>query len=178
MTSKVCFKCNVDKILSEYYKHEKMGDGHLNKCKDCAKNDTKNRTKVLSENPQWVEKEKTRHRRKYHRLNYKEKHKPTPEQKKAANERYNNAFPEKKIAKGRISNMKPVIQGNHLHHWSYNEQHCKDIIELSRELHYKAHRYMIYDKERMMYRRIDNNILLDTKEAHMEYIETIKEKPF
>jgi hypothetical protein len=37
--SKVCFKCNVDKPLTEYYKHARMGDGHLNKCKDCTKKD-------------------------------------------------------------------------------------------------------------------------------------------
>lgn len=177
MINKICFKCNVNKPLSEFYKHKKMSDGHLNKCKDCTKKDTKSRTDILSENPEWVEKEKTRNRQKYYRLNYRGKHKPTYEQKKITTEKYNKMYPEKKESRGYTSHLKPIVEGNHLHHWSYNKEHYKDVIELSKELHNKAHRYMIYDQERMMYRRTDNNALLDTRESHIEYIEIIKTKP-
>jgi hypothetical protein len=46
--SKECFKCNTVKLLEDFYKNPKMLDGHVNKCKECNKNDvTANRNKNI-----------------------------------------------------------------------------------------------------------------------------------
>lgn len=167
---KICFKCGNSKPLLEYYTHQQMQDGHLNKCKSCTRADSKAHSAASAQNPVWVESEKSRQREKYHRLGYRTVHKPTREASAAIRKRHEQKYPEKVAARARTQHMLPVVPNNHLHHWSYRPEHARDVIELSMPEHYILHRFLIYDQTHMMYRRKPDKVLLDSRAEHEEWI--------
>lgn len=171
MSEKICFKCGLLKPLSDYYVHKEMSDGHLGKCKECTRKDVKQREKELRKDSTWVEEEQKRHREKYYRLGYKEKHKPSYESKKKIMDNYWSKYPEKRKAHSVKSNIKRLSE--EIHHWSYNDKHLKDVIHLTTKDHAKVHRFITYDQQFKMYRRKDNKELLDTKQKHQNYIQKI-----
>ena len=167
---KSCIVCGILKPISEYYTHKRMADGHLNKCKDCCKVQSKERLLELRKDTEWVAKERHRQREKTKKISSGEKYTYGAK----INIAYYDKYPEKKMAKmASHSIIRP--KGKHGHHWSYNKQHYKDIIFISPIDHVQAHRYIIYDQERMMY-RTKEGVLLDTKESHIEYINQFVEE--
>lgn len=158
MEEKKCKECQLVKLKSNFY-------GLQGECKDCTKKRVKYREDALRKDPAFVEKERVRSREKYRRL-YVGTQKASPE----VNKRYWLKYPEKKIAKERSQYLKKPFDCAEKHHWSYLEEHWVDVIWLTKKHHMKAHRFIVYDQERMMYRRCDTNELLDTKEKHQAFI--------
>lgn len=169
---KCCISCNKNKPNTSFYKHKQMKSGRLNRCVDCVKASSIKRDKEIRKNPELLQKERKRQREKYYRLNYKDKHKPTKEVKKIIIQRYNEKYPEKIKAKNYTSTIIKSNKENQFHHWSYNKEHYKSVIELSVEKHNLVHRFINYDKDQKMYRTLDG-YLLDSKSKHIDYINKI-----
>lgn len=160
---KTCFKCNVEKPISEFYVHKMMGDGHLGKCKECAKNDVRLKYIDDIQSESYLEKERARGREKYKRLNYKERTQYTKP--------YSNG-----ITKGSAQHFKKLgfeLTGKEIHHWNYTLKHCVFII--SRRAHKLIHKNIEYNTDRNCFVTSDG-IFLDTKEKHYKYIKSTFEE--
>jgi hypothetical protein len=98
---KQCFKCRTDKPLSEFYAHPMMADGHLNKCKDCAKADVK--SNYATRRGQYSEYERRRNHdpsRRKKKAEYLRGHRSRNPQKAFARSAVSNAIRDGRLVKG------------------------------------------------------------------------------
>mgnify|MGYP003650423113 CR=1 FL=1 len=139
---KVCFKCGNNKSLGSFYKHKGMKDGFLNKCKDCTKKDSKERSEILSKDPNWIESERKRQREKYKRLNYKDKQL-----------KWDKDKPWKRTSTYKnLSRNKKTPKGFELHHWNYNDGFLESCFLMSIKEHKKLHTLITLDIEERIFK--------------------------
>ena len=153
--TKVCFKCHKELPLTMFYKHPKMADGHLNKCKECTKNDVHKKYMENIDNIDYVEKERKRSRDKYHRLGYKNTQVC--------------AHPEIKNVRERLRRIITIPNDCEIHHWNYNLLY--DVFVLDKRIHSRFHKKVLFDEESKCF--LYNGELLDTKEKHEKAIREI-----
>ena len=158
---KKCFKCGIEKELSEFYIHNRMGDGHLGKCKDCTKNDSTKRERELRKNPEWCESERLRAKEKYHRLNYRERQ-----------FELNKLNPYKTNEYKQIHRKLKLTKDKNIHHWNYNLM--DDFSIFDKRFHRFIHRYLILDKKTLFFKTIEGK-LLNTRRLYDNYILKIKQ---
>lgn len=94
---KECFKCGAEKPLTDFYKHSRMKDGHLNKCKECTKRDVRDRRFDPEKREAVLEYDRSRGSRQNPERN-KEYRKRWPEKRKAQNA-VNNAVRDGRLHK-------------------------------------------------------------------------------
>lgn len=158
-TLKTCFKCGKEKPYCEFYKHPKMADGHLGKCKECTKRDVRDHR---SENLEKI-REYDRNRPNAAKRNSSNKERTNQKYREDAEyregyllkqKRWSDSNPNKRKAHYKLSNAIRdgyLIKENHCsscfstqniqaHHWSYLEEHWLDVIWLCSSCHGKEHK--------------------------------------
>lgn len=161
--TKVCFKCGKEKALSEFYKHPQMADGHLNKCKECAKKDSIKNYDIKSQDEGWMEMERARNREKFKRLGYRGRFKSTRE----LTEYATNINRELQV-RGVDTDKKEA------HHWNYNEPYS--VFLLTRRTHKRIHKYIIVNYEDGYNYTLDNVKIESVEEAERLFYEFLKKE--
>jgi len=135
MKTKICFKCKIEKPLSDFYEHSQMGDGHLGKCKDCAKQDAAlNRINNPRVREYDRERAKNPERKKANMENLRKRRREDPRKMRA----YNNV--KRTVRSGKILKLKCIVCGNEQvqgHHEDYDKP--LDVIWLCQKHHDARH---------------------------------------
>lgn len=161
---KTCFKCGLQKEINCFYTHKQMKDGHLNKCSDCTKKDSKSNHYRNSSNPLWVEKERERAKEKYIRLNYNNKSKIKNRNKPW---KYNSSY---KNLRRSLSAKYNIPYEYELHHWSYTDAFLEDVVVMTKSDHRRWHSFIELDIHTRIFKVKGSGQPLSTKKKHLALI--------
>lgn len=135
-TEKTCFKCLCKLPLEAFYKHPAMGDGRVNKCKECTKKDaSKHRKENLEEIRQYDRVRAAQQHRMEQNLRVSKAYKLKFQNRLKANNSVNNA-----IRAGRLEKWPCQVCGNEksvAHHCDYSRP--LDVVWLCQPHHKQAH---------------------------------------
>jgi hypothetical protein len=174
---KICNKCKM--LKSNFYKNKNSKDGFQNSCKDCFReyykpkrpNDYVVKVVIKKTRQEILESNRSKYNSGYY--SYKSK---TKDLDKKYSAKFRLKFPEK-IKAINVANKTKTAKGIEKHHWSYNEEHYSDFIEMERKEHRKLHRYILYDDKSKMYTIKSNGQILNSKECHLNFYNSLHELP-
>lgn len=136
MQEKQCFKCGGMKSLDQFYPHNMMSDGHLNKCKECTKKDAKEtRNAKLEYYKDYDRKRASLPHRIALRRKVAEKWKKDPELKKR-----NSLLKRCWIEKHREIRQAHIIVGNAIRVGKLKKERCQVCGSLKVDAHHEDYR--------------------------------------
>ena len=129
---KPCFKCGEVKHLSAFYKHPQMPDGHLNKCKECNKQDV--RDNYHKRHDQYMAYERKRRPRTKQQVSYLTDKDRI--ERKLVTTKVGNAIRDGKLTKGACE-VCGSVERVHAHHDDYGKP--LEVRWLCPKHHYQVH---------------------------------------
>lgn len=133
---KTCFKCGAEKPLDEFYAHAQMGDGHLNKCKDCTKKDVRQHRIKYPERHREYDRERWQGERRSNGLQRSAEYRAANPEMKKAHQAVSNA-----VRDGRLQKLPCAFCGStsrrEAHHHDYSKP--LDVTWLCAPCHRRFH---------------------------------------
>ena len=167
MKTKICIGCGRELPIDQFYRHPKMADGYIGKCKECTKKDVvANRLKKLDYYREYDRQRADLPERVKARKEYYKKMKDTTEsavKKSISRKKYKSNYPEKakahmemshgirdhKVVKPEVCSVcgkKRKLEG---HHYDYSKP--LEVIWVCRKCHLQIH------KKLREFERLNNN---------------------